>query len=1032
MKKIITRLGILFLLLAVAVAVISVIRQYGVFSSSSKHSGILMTVLIITLIVALIALSFTLVTTSASWRVPVRPKVAPADTESERPVQASIDVGRLRSALRHRYGLRWKRKLPWLLVMGEPTDVEAVAPGLTESGWMTVGNTLLLWGGALAAGGNPTDLHALRRLRPHAPADALIWVSHEAHYTQAEQADAVLRGYKIVRHRLRWELPVYLLDRRELSWPQPERPVQLVGVFENKRLTPASLSSSVDSLLPDLRAQGMAQISENMRHTFLLQLASDLQARLSGWADAFKPLLSGYFQLPLYGVVFSPALTLRAYSPHEHADSPVWRELSAGIHRRAGHPVGVTARTVAQWSSAAAMLVLAIGTTVSGISNYRLVTGSAEQVKQANTSPSPAVLSALQHTMQTLLAQQQEGTPLYRRFGLDVTYRLLPALWPQYNTLAQRLIVQPAQHQLSALLTSATPDYDQLKTYLMLAHPDKTADSDAQRYFAQQLKPLLKNIEPQDIAFFAAQFAGHPDWKIQPDNAVVAQARAALLNAMSGADAEQKLYGSLIYRTSRNFADLSLTQLLNGQDSGGMFTLDADVPGSFTRQAYEGAIAPEIAALVTRREEQVGWVLAGPGQPVEASRSPAALGERLTARYFAEYGTTWQKTLNQMKAHTTANQVEQLTLAADVSRSPQIALMKQLAWQGLAGSPNERRHALNPALKPVFGGIVSMTTGAGKGAGITLSGWRSQTATLRDKMRNLSAATGGTAALSQSVFRGTQIDNTVSELPARLHVQLGNGWQPMAQALFLAPLSQTWKEVMTAGVIGMDAQWQQEIVAAWHKEFDNTFPFADSPNDASLAALNDFINPQTGLITGFIREHLNGVLEYKDNRWQKADKLPPGLSVNSSFVNKLNQLDRLGHMLNDTGWGFRFRLEAGTARDVVQTELIIDGQKLVYFNQMPFWQDIQWPGDTWAPGASLMWTSVRAGARLCFDTTGTWAFYRLLKMAKITPVDNTHYQVVWTDGDGLPLNYRLAFTAGNDPVSLLNLSGFRLPNTIFR
>ncbi|MFD3242661.1 hypothetical protein ACE2AK_26570, partial [Rahnella perminowiae] len=112
--------------------------------------------------------------------------------------------------------------------------------------------------------------------------------------------------------------------------------VKLIGVLEHKRLTPASLSSSVESLLPELRAQGMAQISENMRHTFLLQLVSDLQARLSGWADAFKPLLSGYFQLPLYGVVFSPALVFRAYGPHERADSPVWRELSAGIHRRAG------------------------------------------------------------------------------------------------------------------------------------------------------------------------------------------------------------------------------------------------------------------------------------------------------------------------------------------------------------------------------------------------------------------------------------------------------------------------------------------------------------------------------------------------------------------------------------------------------------------------------------------------------------------------------------------------------------------------
>lgn len=1028
-KGILRTVGVVLLLLIFGVIMFLIIGQGHALSPKTETPLFLMIAFCLMAVTAILLSAILLLGSPAESIAPLRPN--PVE-QNEAPQQPVIDFPQFRASLRKRYGLHWKRKLPWLLVMGDATDIEAVAPGLTGSGWMTVGNTLLLWGGSLAAGGNTADLQALRRLRPHAPADALIWVSHEAQYTQAEQADAVLRGYEIVCHRLRWELPVYLLDRRKLTWPQPERPVQLVGVLGNKRLTPESLSSSVDSLLPELRAQGMAQISGNLSHAFLLQLASDLKARLTGWTDVFKPLLNSYRPVPLYGVAFSPVLTLRAYSPHERADSPVWRELSAGIHSRAGRPVGVTARTVAKWSVATAMLVLAIGTIVSGISNYRLVTGSAEQVQQAKISPSPAVLSSLQQRVQSLLAQQEQGTPLYRRFGLDVTYSLLPALWPQYSALAQRLIVQPAEMQLSAALVSPTPSYDALKTYLMLAQPDKTTGAEAQRYLTQQLTPLLKNVAPQDIDFVATQFARHPDWKIAPDSAAVTQARAALLNAMSGADAEQKLYGSLIYRTSRNFADLSLTQLLDGQETGGMFTLEAEVPGSFTRQAYEGAIAPEIAALVTQRQEQVGWVLAEPGHQVEASLSPAALGERLTARYFAEYGTAWQKTLNQLKAHTAANPAEQLALASDVSRSPQIALMKQLAWQGLAGSPNERRSELNPALQPVFGGIVSMATGASKGNGITLSRWRSQTAALRDKMRNLSAATGGTAALSQSVFRGTQIDNAVSELPARLRIQLGSGWQPMAQALFLAPLSQAWKGVMTTGVKGMDAQWQQEIVAVWHKEFDNTFPFTDSPKDASLAALNDFINPQTGLIAGFVREHLNGVLEYKDNRWQKADKLPPGLTVNAAFLSKLNQLDRLGHALNDTGWGFRFKLQAGTARDVVQTELNIDGQKLVYFNQMPFWQDIQWPGDTYYPGASLVWTSVRAGARLCFDTPGTWAFYRLLKKANITQVDNTHYQVVWTAEDGLPLNYRLAFIAGNDPVSPLKLDGFRLPNTIFR
>ncbi|MFO6298668.1 ImcF-related family protein [Rahnella selenatireducens] len=1029
-KGILRTVGVVLLLLIFGVILFVIIGQGHALSPKTETPLFLMIAFSLLAVTAILLSVIFLLGSSDEFIAPLKPNsVEQNEAPQQQPV---IDFPQLRASLRNRYGLRWKRKLPWLLVMGEDADVEAVAPGLTESGWMTVGNTLLLWGGSLAAGGNTADLQALRRLRRNTPADALIWVSHETGYTQVTQADSVLRGYEIVRHLLRWELPVYLLDRREEKWPQPERPVQLVGVFEDKRLTSGSLSPAVESLLPELRAQGMAQISENLRHTFLLQLASDLKARLADWAAAFKPLLNSYRPLPLYGVAFSPALALRAYDPHERASSPVWQALAANINRRAGHPVGVNTRAIVQWTAAAAMLVLAMGTIVSGISNYRLVTRSHEQVQLTKTSPSPAALSALQHTLQTLLRQQLQGTPIYRRFGLDVTDSLLPALWPEYSALSQRLIVQPAQQQLLATLTAGRPSYDALKTYLMLAQPDKTPGAEAQQYVVQQLTPLLKDIAPQDIAFFTAQFAAHPDGKITPDSAAVAQARASLLNAMSGADAEQKLYASLIYRTSRNFGNLSLTQLLNGQDAQGMFTLDAEVPGSFTRQAYEGAIAPEIAALIKLRQEQVGWVLAEPGQPVETSLSPAALGERLTARYFAEYGTAWQETLNQLKARAAANPAEQLALASDVSRSPQIALIKQLAWQGLAGSPNARRIELNPALQPVFGGIVSMATGAGKNNGITLSAWRSQTAALRDKMRNLSAASGGTAALSQSVFRGTQIDNTVSELPARLRVQLGSGWQPMAQALFLAPLSQTWKGVMTTGVKDMEAQWQQEIVANWHEEFDNTFPFTGSPKDASLAALNDFINPQTGQIVSFIRRHLNGVLEYKDHRWQKADKLPPGLTVSPAFLSKLNQLDRLGHALNDNGWGFRFKLQAGTARDVVQTELSIDGQTLVYFNQMPFWADIQWPGDTYYPNAELVWTSTRAGARLYFDTPGTWAFYRLLKKANITPVDDTHYQVVWTAEDGLPLNYRLAFTVGNDPVCVLSLDGFRLPETIFR
>ncbi|MEA9389773.1 ImcF-related family protein [Acerihabitans sp. TG2] len=949
---------------------------------------------------------------------------------NEGPPVGGRDLSPLTQLLRERYGDHWQRKIPWLLVMGEVDDVERVAPGLTAQGGLLVGQVLLLWGGSLAKGGNMHDLQTVRRLRRHRPVDALIWVSHAAKYTNVVHAEAVRRGHEQVRRRLRWEAPVYLLDTRELAWPLPAPPRQLVGVLQAKRLTPESLISRLEALIPALRAQAMAQINTDLG-PFLLRLSSDLQHSLVSWRDIFTSLLSAYRPLPLYGVTFSPPLSFHAYTPHEQADSPIWRELASGIQRRAGRPVGITALAVVQGAAVAMVAIIALGVLVSWGSNHRLVTQGANLVQQANVRPSVSVLFALQQQIQTLLTHQQQGAPLYRRVGLDVTDALLPTLWPAYAQLAQRFIVQPAQLQLSASLTSSSPSYDQLKTYLMLAHPEKTTAPDAPPYFAAQLTALLPTVPSQTIAFFTRQFAHHHEWKITPDSARVAHARAALLHSMSGPQAEARLYQLILDRAALTFGDLSLMQLLDGLDAEGMFTLDAEVPGRFTRQAYDGAVFPEIATRVTHRQEQINWVLVEPGEAMEASLLPSALGARLTARYLADYARAWQQTLNQVKARP-ANPAVQLSVAADLNRSPQMALMKQLAWQGLAGSPNEKHHEVNPALQPVFGGVVAMVSNQAVEHGITLTTWRMCAASLRDQMRHLSAANGGTAALSQSVFSGTQIDNTIAELPGRLRNQLGTGWQPMTQALLLAPLSQSWKTVMIPGVKRMNVQWQAEIVGPWHQAFDHTFPFVDSRKEASLPTLNTFINPLTGRIVRFINEHLRGVLTYKNHRWQVADTLPPGLSVNPQFLTQLNHLDQLGRTLNGNSEGIGFQLQAGTARDVVKTELRIDGQTLTYVNQQPFWQDMQWPGETYYPRASLIWTSIRAGARLYFDTPGVWAFYRLLKKAKVTQVDDTHYQLTWRADDGLQLNYQLAFTPGHDPLSLLSLENFQFPSQIFR
>lgn len=53
--------------------------------------------------------------------------------------------------------------------------------------------------------------------------------------------------------------------------------------------------------------------------------------------------------------------------------------------------------------------------------------------------------------------------------------------------------------------------------------------------------------------------------------------------------------------------------------------------------------------------------------------------------------------------------------------------------------------------------------------------------------------------------------------------------------------------------------------------------------------------------------------------------------------------------------GMHFELRPGTADGVMQTDMIIDSQKLTYVNQLPAWKRFAWPADTEAPGAALSW-----------------------------------------------------------------------------
>ena len=159
-----------------------------------------------------------------------------------------------------------------------------------------------------------------------------------------------------------------------------------------------------------------------------------------------------------------------------------------------------------------------------------------------------------------------------------------------------------------------------------------------------------------------------------------------------------------------------------------------------------------------------------------------------------------------------------------------------------------------------------------------------------------------------------------------------------------------------------------------------------------------------------------------------------GLAFNPAFLNAINTLSHISDVAFTEGnAGMNFELRPGTADGVMQTDMIIDSQKLTYVNQMPAWKRFTWPADTEAPGANLSWISTQAGTRQYADIPGAWGWIRLLDKAAVSayPGVGSSYSLSWKAQDGRTLNYTLRTEAGEGPLALLKLRNFRLPETIF-
>ncbi|AKH65671.1 MULTISPECIES: ImcF-related family protein [Photorhabdus] len=712
---------------------------------------------------------------------------------------------------------------------------------------------------------------------------------------------------------------------------------------------------------------------------------------------------------------------------------------------------------------------------------------------QARPEASDAQLlafKALRNELGRLQYRAEHGAPWYQRFGLNQNQPLLTAVLPYYTQINNRLIRDKAAailHQKLSALVNLPPGspqrafrakaaHNQLKAYLMMAYPQKADAAFLTRVLSEN-EPDRAGIAPgvwlsaaSDLwDFYAENLPAHPEWRITPDTALVSQVRRILLAQMGRHNAEATLYQQMLQSVAKDYADLTLRQMTGDTEAEQLFTTTRVVPGMFTRQAWEGQIQKAIDNAVASRKEAIDWVLSDNRQAVPTAVSPAELKARLTARYFTDFAGAWQDFLNSLrwnKARNLSEVTDQLTLMADGRQSPLIALMNTVAYQGQTGQQGPTLSAslvksaktlLNKTAVPVinpqapelsgpmdrtFGPLLALMGKNNPQSVMTadntlnLQTFLTRVTQVRLKLQQMNTSDDPlemAGRLAQTVFQGKSTDLTETQGYGNLMAaNLGDQWRGFGQTMFVQPLNQAWQEILKPSAASLNAQWQTAIVANWNTAFAGRYPFAGGESDISLPMLGQFIRPDTGRIEQFLTRQLGGVLHKEGNRWVPDKVNDQGLRFNPRFLKAVNQLSQLSDVLfADGSQGLRFELRARAARDVVETDLTIDGQKLRYFNQMESWQRFRWPGETYKPGVMLTWTSVNAGARLFGDYPGNWGLIRWLAQAKAEKLDESRYRLTFMMPDGLPVTWILRTEMGSGPLALLKLRGFTLPKAIF-
>jgi type VI secretion system protein ImpL len=660
-----------------------------------------------------------------------------------------------------------------------------------------------------------------------------------------------------------------------------------------------------------------------------------------------------------------------------------------------------------------------------------------------------------------------------------------------------------AQQFKDASPTNAEDAYNALKTYLMLGDKSRAEaghlNDQLTRFWRVWLdtnrgsmsrEQMIRSAERM-ISFYLSQ-VNDTSWpKIDTRLALVDQTRDNLRRVVRGMPARERVYADVKARAATRFPAVTVASIVGEQDKGLVLGSYA-VPGSFTRQAWQGFVQDAFREAANRELQSADWVLKTSSRDdLTLEGSPEQIQKSLVELYKNDYAREWQKFVQGVTIKD-LNNFDQAAGAmnrlGDPQTSPMNKLMntvyEQTSWdnpslldaglqraqRGVAGwfketilrqKPSQLNVNLNTTgnvqnaalpLGPVgreFSGVARMVVAKDKDASL-MRGYMEQLSKLRgrfNQIKNQGDPGPGAKQLMQQTLdgSGSELADALKYVDEQMLTGMTDAQKTAIRPLLVRPLMQTFAVIVQPTEAEINKVWAAQVVQPFRQTLALKYPFAtESRAEASNAEIAVVFGPD-GAIAKFFNTTIGPLVVRRGDTLSAKTWANMGINlappVVASFPGWIAPLAANGVANAAASSGgeaqTNFDLQALGGVSATEFTIEIDGQALRWRGQPQPWVHMVWPNPQGVPGARVTAITPEGRSVVLFNETGHFGLKKMVDAAKRKRKDNGVFELTWDNaGVAVTANLKIVGTApapAPAPAAVPQSAGFkrlRLPDTL--